>query len=78
MGGIWYRRDGCRLVIPSSHPGGAINKGWEPSTGKLDPSLTGIDRSKLQDEYLPYLGQIVPGLFDPSATIPDGKRLAQG
>jgi WD40 repeat protein len=40
--------------------------------------LTGIDRSQLQDEYLPYPSQISPGIPVPTATSPDGKRLAQG
>jgi tetratricopeptide (TPR) repeat protein len=39
--------------------------------------LTGIDRSKLQDEYLPYPSQITPAVPVPTATSPDGKRLAR-
>jgi tetratricopeptide (TPR) repeat protein len=78
MVGLWYRRDGRRLVISPSFQGGATRKGWDPSTGELDPTLTGIDRSQLQDEYLPYPSQISPAVPLPTATSPDGKRLARG
>jgi WD40 repeat protein len=78
MVGLWYRRDGRRLVISPSFQGGVTRKGWDPSTGELDPSLSGIERSQLQDEYLPYPVQISPGVPVPTVTSPDGKRLAQG
>jgi hypothetical protein len=58
--------------------GQGTRQGWDPSTGELDPTLTGIDRSKLQEEYLPYPVQITPGHPIPTATSPDGKFLARG
>ena len=42
------------------------------------PTLTGIDRSRLQDEYLPYPVQISPAVPIPTATSPDGRRRARG
>jgi eukaryotic-like serine/threonine-protein kinase len=74
--GLWYRRDGRRVVSSASPPQGQIKIGWDPTTGELDPTLTGIDRSKLQDEYLPYPIQIVPGVPPPSAVSPDTRLLA--
>jgi WD40 repeat protein/serine/threonine protein kinase/tetratricopeptide (TPR) repeat protein len=76
--GLWYRRDGRRLVISPVIQGQHARQGWDPSTGELDPTLTGIDRSKLQEEYLPYPVQIAPGHPIPSATSPDAKFFARG
>jgi WD40 repeat protein len=78
MMGLWYRRDGRRIVISTKIQGQRTRQGWDPSTGELDPTLTGIDRSKLQAEYLPYPVQIAPGVPIPTATSPDGKLLARG
>jgi hypothetical protein len=58
--------------------GQRTRQGWDPSTGELDPTLTGIDRAKLQDEYLPYPVQIEFGVPIPTETSPDGKLLARG
>jgi WD40 repeat protein/serine/threonine protein kinase len=77
MMGLWYRRDGRRIVISTVFQGQYTRKGWDPSTGELDPTLTGFDRSKLQDEYLPYPAQIAPAVPIPTATSPDGKRFAR-
>jgi eukaryotic-like serine/threonine-protein kinase len=78
MMGLWYRRDGRRIVISTSIQGQDTRQGWDPSTGELDPTLTGIDRSKLQDNYLPYPAQISPAVPIPTATSPDAKRRARG
>jgi WD40 repeat protein len=73
--GIWYRRDGRRIItFSSSTSGQAIRKGWDPSTGELDPTLTDLDRVTFGTEYLPYAVPIEPGLHPlPSATSPDGR-----
>jgi WD40 repeat protein/class 3 adenylate cyclase len=76
--GLWYRRDGRRVVSlwsPASGP--AIPKGWDPETGELDPALTGIDRTRLGDEYLPYAVPLTPGIPSPAAISPDGRLLAR-
>jgi WD40 repeat protein/serine/threonine protein kinase len=78
MMGLWHRRDGRRIVISTSIQGQHTRQGWDPSTGELDPTLTGIDRSKLQDEYLPYPVQSAPRVPIPAATSPDAKFLARG
>jgi WD40 repeat protein len=78
MMGLWYRRDGRRIVVSTVMQGQSTRKGWDLSTGELDPTLTGIDRSKLQEEYLPYPVQITPGVPVPTATSPDAKLLARG
>jgi WD40 repeat protein len=52
--GLWYRRDGRRVVyVPQVLEGQGVMKGWDPSTGELDPTLTGINPDKLQNEYVP-------------------------
>jgi WD40 repeat protein len=78
MMGLWFRRDGRRIVISAESQGQSTRQGWDPSTGELDSTLTGVDRSKLQDEYLPYPVQLCPGVPIPTATSPDGKLLARG
>jgi hypothetical protein len=77
MMGLWYRRDGRRIVFPAAVQGKLSRKGWDPSNGELDPTLTGIDRAKLMDEYLPYPSQFSPAIPVPTATSPDGSRLAR-
>src|SRR5262249_6587208 len=54
VGRVWFRRDRRRVITaPISHEvGGETTKGWDPSTGEPDPALTGIDPSKLADEFL--------------------------
>jgi WD40 repeat protein len=76
--GLWYRRDGRRIVIflASPLPGQEISKGWDPSTGEPDPTLTGIDRAKLGDEYVAYPVPINDGSL-PSATSPDARLQAR-
>lgn len=76
--GLWYRRDGRRIVISTSTQDQVVRKGWDPSTGESDPTLTGVDRSRLQDDYLPYPFQIAPRVPIPTATSPDAKLLARG
>jgi WD40 repeat protein len=76
--GLWYRRDGRRLVISASTQGQVVRNGWNPSTGESDPTLTGFDRSRLQDEYLPYPVQISARVPIPTATSPDAKLLTRG
>jgi WD40 repeat protein len=78
VGRLWYRRDGRRVVSVSNvnQVPGETTKGWDPSTGELDPTLTGIDPDKIGDEYLP------PSSYkygDPprSVTSPDGKLRAR-
>jgi hypothetical protein len=78
MMGLWFRRDGRRLVITATVDGRASRKGWDPGTGELDLTLTGIDRSKLEAEYLPYPVQYTPGIPVATATSPDGKLVARG
>src|SRR5205814_751518 len=67
MMGLWYRRDGRRVVVATSGQGGVTRKGWDPGTGELDPTLTGISRSELQDGFLPYPAQVSPGVPIPTA-----------
>jgi WD40 repeat protein len=76
--GLWYRRDSRRIVcFAPSFPGQAISKGWDPSNGEQDPTLTGLDRATLGNDYLPYAVPIVPGVFPlPSSTSPDGSLFA--
>jgi WD40 repeat protein/tRNA A-37 threonylcarbamoyl transferase component Bud32 len=77
MLGLWYRRDGCRIVSTSTPSGGVVTtKCWDPSTGELDPTWTRIDRAKLKDVYLPYPTQITPGVPLPSTVSPDGRLFA--
>ena len=79
VGRLWYRRDGRRVVTaPMAHQvAGETTKGWDPSTGEPDPTLTGIDPDKLGDEYLP------PTVFPPdygpprAVTSPDGKLIVR-
>jgi WD40 repeat protein len=76
--GLWYRRDGRRLVISISTQDQVVRNGWDPSTGESDPTLTGLDRSRLQDEYLPYPVQVAPRVPIPTATSSDAMLLARG
>jgi WD40 repeat protein/serine/threonine protein kinase len=79
VGRVWYRRDGRRvLTAPLAHAvAGETTKGWDPSTGKVDPALTGIDSGKLGDGYLP------PTVFPPdwspppAVTSPDGQLIVR-
>ena len=77
VGRLWYRRDGRRVVtapIGYQLPG-EYTKGWDPSTGELDPMLTGIEPGKLGDEYRPPSS--FPNWAPPQpVTSPDGKMLA--
>src|SRR5262249_20485183 len=57
VGRLWYRRDGRRVI--TAPMAGETTMGWDPSTGELDPALTGIVPSKLGDQYLP------PTVFPP-------------
>jgi WD40 repeat protein len=54
--GLWYPRDGRRIVFFLASPveGQEISKSWDLSTGELGPTMTGIDRAKLGDEYVAY------------------------
>jgi WD40 repeat protein len=76
--GLRYRRDGRRIVLFHASPvrGQEISKGWDPSTGELDPTLTGIDRAKLGDEYVACSVPILGGP-PPSATSPDARLQAR-
>ena len=57
---------------------GETTKGWDPSTGELDPTLTGIDRStSSRDEYLPHPVSSHPAVPPPTVTSPDGKLIAR-
>ena len=79
VGRVWYRRDGHRVITaPMGHEAaGETTKGWDPSTGELDPALTGIDPGKRGDEFLP------PAAFPPdwgpppAVTSPDGKLIVR-
>jgi WD40 repeat protein/serine/threonine protein kinase/Flp pilus assembly protein TadD len=78
VGRLWYRRDGRRVVTaPIGYQvKGETTKGWDPSTGELDPTLTGVVPDLLGDEYLPpssFSFQVAP----PPATSPDGTRVAR-
>jgi tetratricopeptide (TPR) repeat protein len=79
VGRIWYRRDGRRVVtapIGGYEVKGEYTKGWDPSTGELDPALTGIEPGKRGDEYLPPSS--FPNWARPQpVTSPDGKLLAR-
>jgi tetratricopeptide (TPR) repeat protein len=79
VGRLWYRRDGRRVITaPIAHQlAGETTKGWDPSTGELDPALTGTDPSKLGDEYLPPTE--FPANYGPprAVTSPDGKLIAR-
>jgi WD40 repeat protein/class 3 adenylate cyclase len=78
--GLWYRRDGHRVVSlwSAGHgQGQRIPKGWDPETGELDPALTGLARARLAAEYLPYPIAFSPGIPSPAAISPDGRRMAR-
>jgi WD40 repeat protein/serine/threonine protein kinase len=75
--GLWYRRDGRRVVITRSGRDRVVSTGWDPNTGESDPTLAGIDRYKLMDEYLPYPVQGITGVPLPSALSPDGRLFAR-
>jgi WD40 repeat protein len=70
---LWYRRDGRRIISTAFlDQGPVISEGWDPSTGEPDPALTGLDRVRLGNEYLPY--PTLPGFPVASpATSPDGR-----
>jgi WD40 repeat protein len=76
---LWYRRDGRRIVFSMLSPDGGqeITKGWDPSTGELDPTLTGIDAAKLSNDYVGSVIPDRPGIPTPSATSPDGRYRAR-
>jgi WD40 repeat protein len=76
---LWYRRDGQRIVFSMLSPDGGqeITKGWDPSTGEPDASLTGIDPAKPSNEYLGCMIPDRPGFPLPSATSPDGRYRAR-
>jgi WD40 repeat protein len=76
---IWFRRDGRRFIITykAQIRGQGITKGWDPATGEQDPTLTGLDRTQLGDEYLEYPIPPTPGVPPPSATSPDGRLQAR-
>src|SRR5262249_33377305 len=71
--------DGHRIVFSLSSPERRqeITKGWDPSSGELDPTLTGIDPAKLRDDYVAHLVPDRPGFPLPSATSPDGRYHAR-
>jgi tetratricopeptide (TPR) repeat protein len=79
VGRLWYRRDGRRVVtaaVGSFKVPGETTKGWDPETGELDPTLTGVEPDRLVDDYS------APSEFPfwvppPPATSPDGRLLAR-
>jgi dipeptidyl aminopeptidase/acylaminoacyl peptidase len=72
--GLWYRRDGRRIISSAfSVQGSVICEGWDPSTGEPDPTLTGLDRLRLENEYLPYHPNHFSFPVASPATSPDGK-----
>jgi WD40 repeat protein len=76
---LWYRRDGQRIVFSMLSPdrGQEITKGWDPSSGELDPTLTGIEPAKLYNDYLGYVIPDRPGIPPASATSPDARYHAR-
>jgi WD40 repeat protein len=76
---LWFRRDGHRFIMTYKTPvrGRVITKGWDPGTGEQDPTLTGIDRTTLGDEYLECPSPRYPGIPPPAATSPDGRLHAR-
>jgi WD40 repeat protein len=77
VGRLWCRRDGRRVVSVSTV--GQVpetTKGWDPSTGEPDPTLTGIDPDKHGDEYLQGHSYKY-GEPPHSVTSPDGKLRAR-
>jgi len=77
VGRLWYRLDGRRVVsVPTVVQIPEITKGWDPNTGELDPTLTGIDPDKLGDEYRPP-SSYKYGAPPPLATSPDGRLSAR-
>jgi hypothetical protein len=74
---LWYRRDGRRVVTAPTgyYYAGKTTKGWDPSTGELDPTLTGIEPGDLGDEFSPPSFPI--GVPPRPATSPDGKQIAR-
>jgi WD40 repeat protein len=76
---LWYRRDGQRIVFAMLSPDRSheITKGWDPSRGELDPTLTGIDYAKLYSDYLGTTFPDRPGFPVPSATSPDARYYAR-
>jgi WD40 repeat protein/serine/threonine protein kinase len=78
VGRLWYRRDGRRVITApiAQQVAGETTKGWDPSTGELDPTLTGIDPAKFGDECL----SVPPFQFGAPplpVTSPDGTMLAR-
>jgi WD40 repeat protein len=78
VGRLWYRRDGRRVVSAAvgHHDPADTTKGWDPSTGEADPTLTGIDPDAHGDEYL-SLSSHRFGDLSQSTTSPDGKLVAR-
>jgi WD40 repeat protein len=76
---LWYRRDGHRIVFSMLSPDQSheITAGWDPSTGELDPTLTGIAPAQLREDYLGYVIPDRPGVPPASATSPDGRYRAR-
>jgi WD40 repeat protein/tetratricopeptide (TPR) repeat protein len=76
--GLWYRRDGSRVVsVPSPDQGQGPMMAWDPSTGELDPTLTGIDPDTLRNEYLPPPSYHSNVHALELVTSPDAKLLAR-
>jgi WD40 repeat protein len=78
VGRLWYRRDGRRVITApiAQQVAGETTKGWDPSTGELDPTLIGIDPAKFGDECL----SVPPFQFGAPpqpVTSPDGTMLAR-
>jgi WD40 repeat protein/tetratricopeptide (TPR) repeat protein len=71
---IAFRKDGLRVLSEDGRFGGndGATKAWNPFTGELDPTLSGIKFDSLPAEF-------VPGspFFKLSVASPDGKLIAQ-
>jgi WD40 repeat protein len=76
---LWYRRDGRRIVFSMLSPdqNQEITRGWDPGTGELDPTLTGIEVAKLSHEYVGSAIPDRPGFPLPSATSVDARYHAR-
>jgi WD40 repeat protein len=78
VGSLWYRRDGRRVVsdvLAYFRSPTEATKGWDPQTGELDASLTGVDPPELRKDYL------LPSHFDATrpahASTKDGRLVAR-